>query len=571
MSMFTKITLSLCLSIGVWLNWAYAQTSTFEEVYNIMQTKCTGCHGGSAPQGALDLSGSMSDVYDVLVGATPTNPAAAAKGYKQVAPGYVENSYLLNKLATAEWDDTFPLEVAEGNPMPPAPLDPLTPKEIELFRQWILFGAPPDKQVVDPQILEDYYENGMALPGTDAMPAPDPSEGFQIRFGPFFLAPLEEREFFKKHDMGIDVDTDVNRIDVSFNKESHHFILYKMGDNVAANVREGMRDIEDAGSAMFNNALVSAWQDEHPHALPENTAYRFNGDTYLDLNYHLKNYFATGVLASEVYINVYTQPHGTAQYEMNATLIPYDMFGLFFGEELGQDLIIPNTGDPITFSDRVQIPPNLPFPSGTWHVWQLSTHTHARGTDYDIYLANPDGSKGEQIYEGFYNFDYTFNQGYFDYEHPPIRTFEPLLPVNMNIGAGIIHEATYINNEADTLGWGDTTDDEMMLIFVHFTTSAITDVDDTPEAISTKLTAFPNPAQEQTTITYELPVSGNVSLEVFDISGKKVNEIINQYQQTGNYTYSLDVEKSGLSNGVYLINVSIDGQVAASEKVIISK
>lgn len=370
--------------------------------------------------------------------------------------------------------------------------------------------------------------------------------------------------------MGLGIDTDVNRVDISFNKESHHFILYKMGDNVASNVRDGMRDIEDAGSAMFNNALVSAWQDEHPHALPENTAYRFRSDTYLDLNYHLKNYFATGVLASEVYINIYTQPHGTAQHEMYATLVPYDIFGLFFNEDLGQDLIIPNTGDPITFSDHIWFPnlPFIPYPD-KWHIWQLSTHTHSRGIDYDIYRANPDGSKGEQIYEGFYNFDYTFNQGYFDYEHPPIRTFDPPIAVEMGQGAGIIQEATYINNEADTLGWGDTTDDEMMLIFVHFTEFAITDVDE-PEATPTQLTVFPNPVQDQTTITYELPKSGNVSVEVFDVLGKKVNEIANEYQQKGSYTYSLDVAKSGLSNGVYLINVSIEGQVAASEKVIIS-
>lgn len=573
MSMFTKITLSLFLSTCVWINFAYTQTSTYEEVYNIMQTKCTGCHGGAAPQGALDLSGSMTEVYDVLVGKTPTNPAAAAKGYKQVAPGYVENSYLLNKLATPEWDDTFPLEVAEGNLMPPAPLDPLTSKEIELFRQWILFGAPKDEQVVEPEVLEDYYENGMALLGTDVIAAPDPSEGFQIRLGPFFLKPGEEREFFKKHDMGLDIDTEVNRIDLSFNDESHHFILYKMGENIAGNVRDGMRDIQEAEFAMVSNTLVSAWQNEHSHILPEGAAYRFKDDTYLDLNYHLKNYSAVGILAAEVYINVYTQTIGTAKHEMFSTLLPYDIFDLFTGGSLGDNLIIPNNGDLITFTDYVWVPdlPFVPFHPGTWHIWQLSTHTHARGTDYDIYLANPDGSKGEQIYEGFYNFGYTFNQGYFDYEHPPIRTFDPLLPIDMGLGGGIVHEAKFINNEADTLGWGDTTDDEMMLLFVHFTTEALTtDVEDAVET-PTKLGVFPNPVSAQTTISYELKDRAQVALQVFDVLGKKVSEIVNTNQTAGDYNHTFDTAKAGLSNGIYLVQLTIDGEIAASEKVMVSR
>jgi len=554
----------------VWANFAYAQTSTYEEVYNIMQTKCTGCHGGASPQGALDLSGSMSEVYDLLVDATPTNPAAASKGYKQVAPGYVEKSYLLNKLATTDWDDTFLLETAEGNAMPPYPLDPLTPKEIELFRQWILFGAPTDKQVVDPQILEDYYENGMALPGADPMPAPDPSEGFQIRFGPFFLAPQEEREFFKKHDIGLDIDTEVNRLEINFNSESHHFILYKMGEDIANNTRDGMRDIEEAEFSMISNTLVAAWQNDKDYTLPDGTAYRFKDDTYFDLNYHVKNYASAGILPSEVYVNVYTQANGTAQQEMFSTLLPYDMIGLFFGESLGQDLIIPNTGDPITFTDHIVVPdlPFVPFPSGVWHLWQLSTHTHARGMDYDIYLANSDGTKGEQLYEGFYDFDHNFNQGYFDYQHPPVKVFEPLLPVNMGQGGGIIHEAVFVNNEADTLGWGNTTDDEMMLLFVHFTESAITDVEDVPEAEATKLAVFPNPVGGQANISYELPKSASVSLEMFDVLGKKVSTIINTNQQAGNYNHPLDVTKLGLSDGVYLIQLMVDGEVVTSEKVV---
>ncbi len=559
--------------MGMWLNFTYAQTSTYEEVYNIMQAKCASCHSSMNPAGNLDLSGSLTEVYDALVRTTPTNPAAAAKGWKLADPGYVERSYLLNKIATQEWDDDFTLEVAEGTLMPPAPLEALTEKEIELFRQWILYGAPEDEQVVDPQVLEDYYENGMALPTTTPVAAPDPSEGYQLKLGPFFLTPQEEREFFKKHDVGLDIATEVNRLEISFNAESHHFILYKMGEELADDVRDGMRDIEEAEFSMVRNTLVAAWQNDDDYVLPEGTAYRFQDDTYFDLNYHCKNYSSAGILAAEVYVNVYTQDYGTAQQEMFSTLLPYDLFSLFAGGDLGEDLIIPNTGDPVVFSDHIWIPPLpfVPFPSGTWHMWQMSTHAHARSVDYDIYLANPDGSKGEQLYEGFYNFDHTFNQGYYDYEHPPVLTFEPLLPVNMGSGGGIVHEATYINDTDETLGWGNTTDDEMMLLFVHFTEQAVlTDTEDVVEEEAVQLSVFPNPAHTQTTINYTLSQNADVLIELFDVQGKRMSEIVRATQVSGNYNQSLDVTKAGLSNGIYFIQLMIDGEVIKTEKLMVN-
>jgi len=573
MSIFTKNILSLFLAMGMWLNFAYAQTSTYEEVYNIMQAKCASCHNSANPAGNLNLSGSLSDVYGALVDATPTNPAAAAKGWKLANPGYVKRSYLLNKIATMEWDDDFTLETTEGTSMPPAPLEALTKKEIELFRQWILFGASQDEQVVEPQVLEDYYENGMALPMTSPVAAPDPSEGYQLKLGPFFLKPQEEREFFKKHDVGIDVATEVNRLEISFNAESHHFILYKMGNNLAGSIREGMRDIEEAEFAMINNTLVAAWQNDDDYVLPEGTAYRFQDDTYFDLNYHVKNYSSVGILAAEVYVNVYTQDYGTAGQEMFSTLLPYDLFDLFTGGGLGDNLIIPNTGDPVVFDDHIWIPPSpfVPYPSGTWHMWQVSTHAHSRAVDYDIYLANSDGSKGEQIYEGFSNYDHTFNQGYYDYEHPPVLTFDPLLPINMGIGGGIVHEATYINDTDETLGWGNTTDDEMMLLFVHFTEQAIvTDTEHVVEKIAPQLSVFPNPVYTQTTINYNLTKNADVLIELFDIQGKRISKIIRTTQASGSYSHSLDVKKAGLSKGIYLIQLMVDGEVIGTEKLMVN-
>jgi len=333
-----------------------------------------------------------------------------------------------------------------------------------------------------------------------------------------------------------------------------------------------MRDVEEAEFSMISNTLVAAWQNDNDYVLPTGTAYRFQNDTHFDLNYHVKNYASTGILAAEVYVNVYTQDYGTAQQEMFSVLLPYDLFSLFFGADLGENLIIPNTGDPVVFSDHIYVPfSGLPYPTGTWHMWQFSTHAHARAVDYDIFLATPNGTKGEQIYEGYYNFDHTFNQGYYDYEHPPVLTFDPLLPVNMGSGGGIIHEATYINDTDETLTWGNTTDDEMMLLFVHYTEEAvITDTEDVVEEEAVQLSVFPNPARTQTTINYKLPESADVLIELFDIQGKRISEIARATQASGSYSHSLDIAKAGLSGGIYFIQLMIDGEVIGTEKLIVN-
>ncbi len=44
---------------------------------------------------------------------------------------------------------------------------------------------------------------------------------------------------------------------------------------------------------------------------------------------------------------------------------------------------------------------------------------------------------------------------------------------------------------------------------------------------------YPNPFNPVTTIQYELPVSTNVQLKIFDILGKEIRTIINEFQQPG--------------------------------------
>ena len=556
---FLYLLIVLCC-ISLTANQATAQ-NTFDQIYDIIQVRCTGCHGGGSPSGNLDMDVPKIDLYNTIVSGTPTNPAAVAKGWKLIDPGYPERSYILHKIARDAWDTGFSLTIAQGDAMPPSPQAPLSHKETELFRQWILDAAPFTGQVVDPLVLEEYYETGIALPGIEAPEPPASNEGFQIRLGPIFLAPQQEIEFFKRYDLQDTNPIDVNKLKVVMNDESHHFIIYRTADNSTGIYPQGIRDGSLSQFADLDGRIISTWQNNGTFDLPEGTAYKWGENTELDLNFHLRNYSVTGIVKAEVYINVYTQPGGSAPIEMFSELLPVGLYQQFFGAPLGNGLVIPANGNEVTFTDHVRIPnfPGIPFYAGTWHIWSLSSHTHARGTDFDIYMAEAGGAKGEQIYEGFFNTNYTFNQGFYDWEHPATRFFEPLLPVPMGLSGGLVQEAKFVNDGEQTLFWGDTTEDEMMITIVQYTEEALSTSTKILEGINeNKLTIMPNPFKDQTTIQYELDESANVRVEVYNAIGKQMAVLTNQIQQPG--VHQVDYKNTNLAKGLYFIRLTVDGK-----------
>jgi hypothetical protein len=91
-----------------------------------------------------------------------------------------------------------------------------------------------------------------------------------------------------------------------------------------------------------------------------------------------------------------------------------------------------------------------------------------------------------------------------------------------------------------------------------FTNSSVTEV-----AVSTPtnfelLQNYPNPFNPSTKISYNLPSDSKVTLEIFDVLGVKVAQLVNQDQSAG--YYSVDFNSSslskGISSGVYLYKIT---------------
>ncbi|MCH7827311.1 MAG: T9SS type A sorting domain-containing protein, partial [Bacteroidetes bacterium] len=89
---------------------------------------------------------------------------------------------------------------------------------------------------------------------------------------------------------------------------------------------------------------------------------------------------------------------------------------------------------------------------------------------------------------------------------------------------------------------------------------------------------YPNPFNPSTTINFSLPVKSNVSLIIYDVLGRKVNEVVNEELPAGIQKITWNGLNSGglrTSSGVYfyrLIAKAENGnQFVQSKKMILLK
>lgn len=79
---------------------------------------------------------------------------------------------------------------------------------------------------------------------------------------------------------------------------------------------------------------------------------------------------------------------------------------------------------------------------------------------------------------------------------------------------------------------------------------------------------YPNPFNPATKIDYDLPLKGNVSLKIYDMSGKEVAALVNESQEPGYYTVQLNA--SSFSSGVYFYRI-ITGNFVMTKKMLLIK
>ncbi|KUO62957.1 hypothetical protein APF79_14330 [bacterium BRH_c32] len=82
------------------------------------------------------------------------------------------------------------------------------------------------------------------------------------------------------------------------------------------------------------------------------------------------------------------------------------------------------------------------------------------------------------------------------------------------------------------------------------------------------ITNYPNPFNTTTTIKYQLPITSNVVIRVFDITGKEVAVLVNEKKEAGYYNVNFD--GGNLSSGIYICSVQAN-ENRISKKMLLVK
>ncbi|HKL87679.1 MAG TPA: T9SS type A sorting domain-containing protein, partial [Salinibacter sp.] len=83
---------------------------------------------------------------------------------------------------------------------------------------------------------------------------------------------------------------------------------------------------------------------------------------------------------------------------------------------------------------------------------------------------------------------------------------------------------------------------------------------------------YPNPFRKHTTIEYTLPEPGRVTVEVFDVLGRKVRVLVNDQRKAGPHRVTWNGQNGsgqGVASGVYLTRLTFKGETITQKMVLV--
>ena len=101
--------------------------------------------------------------------------------------------------------------------------------------------------------------------------------------------------------------------------------------------------------------------------------------------------------------------------------------------------------------------------------------------------------------------------------------------------------------------------------------SAQVEIDNLEELIPTRFFLsqnYPNPFNSSTVIKYDLPRQSHVTIEIYDILGRKIHTLAEGIRPSGNYQATWDA--SGQSSGIYIYKLQAGGYIE-TEKMLLLK
>ena len=80
---------------------------------------------------------------------------------------------------------------------------------------------------------------------------------------------------------------------------------------------------------------------------------------------------------------------------------------------------------------------------------------------------------------------------------------------------------------------------------------------------------YPNPFNPETTINFQIPSASHVMLKVYDVLGREVASLVDEFKQAGTYVKTLHA--TPLPSGVYFYKLQTDNGFSETKKLMIIK
>lgn len=152
--------------------------------------------------------------------------------------------------------------------------------------------------------------------------------------------------------------------------------------------------------------------------------------------------------------------------------------------------------------------------------------------------------------------------------NPFLDSFEFIRPMDMEMGP----DGSLYILEWGTNFWGGNSDSKLVNIKYNKEGPS---VDVQPEFEIKNISSFslsqnyPNPFNPITSINYELPVNTEVELNIYNLLGQKIAELVSKQQPAGNYKVEWDA--SVFTSGIYFYRLKTNAGFVQTKKLILLK
>jgi hypothetical protein len=145
------------------------------------------------------------------------------------------------------------------------------------------------------------------------------------------------------------------------------------------------------------------------------------------------------------------------------------------------------------------------------------------------------------------------------------------------LGTSCVFQGTILADQSISLGTGATLNGRALasIAAVTIASSSITVPELLPTAVDDELLPdgfnlsqnYPNPFNPSTTISYQLPVSSQVTLTITDMLGRELAVLVKDVQSAGSHQIEWDARN--YSSGAYIYRLQADNFVAVKQMVLV--